>query len=51
MKPKTKLGITVACLGAIAFAWLCPAVSPQKKQSQRISGAVNNFKPFPAVSK
>jgi hypothetical protein len=51
MKPKTKLMITVACLGAIAFAWLCPASSPQKKQSHRVGGVVNTFKPFPAISK
>jgi hypothetical protein len=48
MKQKNILWIGVVGLGALAFAWVCPAMNhPQKRQTQRIESAVNNFKPFP----
>jgi hypothetical protein len=49
MKSKSILWLGFICLGVLAFAWMCPAVShPQKRQAQRIGESVNSFKPFPA---
>ena len=49
MKPKTILWIGVVVLGVLVLAWVWPAVDhPHKRQAQRVGGAVNSFKPFPA---